>query len=276
MKTIIFTLLAITTFGLSAQETEEVSIDTTKFKIGTTEFIIINHGNGNSDTLLVDEDNENSNDEKGKKYDGDSFGHWSGLEFGMNTLLNSKGGSTFNSKFLEIDPLQSFNFALNMGQLEIPFGTTHVGLVTGFGLEHSRYGFKNNYQLASNSDSTWANIDSTRSFTKNQLRTWTFNVPVLLEFNTSKNHDKNLFINIGVIGGVNFATKTFQKYEVLGGERKDKFKGKYNINPFKLDATARIGYKGVGLFVNYDLLPLFQTNTTELAYPLTFGIRFGG
>lgn len=274
MKTIIFTLIALTTFSLSAQETNQEVEDTTRFKVGTTEFIIINHGGGNADTVLVEEDGYDNIDDVDDN-SSNSFGHWSGFELGLNTMLNSKGGTTFNDKILEIDPAQSFNFAFNFGEIKIPFGTPHVGLVSGFGLAHSRYGFKNNYVLNSNADSTWGMIDSTTSYSKNQFRTWNFNIPLMLEFNTSKESSKNVYFNFGVIGGVNFATKTFKKYEILGGEQKEKQKEKYNINPFTLDATARVGYKSVGLFVNYSVLPLFETNKTELAYPLTFGIRFG-
>lgn len=279
MKTIFLTLAAFLTLSLNAQtkvEGEEITQDTTKFKFGGTEFIIIKNSDGQTDTIRVDEGDQNNSkgeDNKKKKYD--SFGHWSGFEFGVNTMLNSSGGTSFSKDFLAIDPSQSWNFALNFGELDIPFKTPHVGLVTGLGFEHSRYGFKNDYLLNSKADSTWAVQDTSQVYLKNQLRTWSFNVPILLEFNTSKNEDNNVYFDLGVIGGVHFGTKTFRKYELNGGEQKDKFKGKYNINPFKVMATARVGYKNVGLFVNYNLLPLFSTGTTQTAYPLTFGIRLG-
>ena len=60
MKTIIFTLIAFTTFGLSAQETNEEAEDTTRFKVGSTEFLIINH-EGNTDTVLVDGEDDSKN-----------------------------------------------------------------------------------------------------------------------------------------------------------------------------------------------------------------------
>ncbi|MGV6860212.1 MAG: outer membrane beta-barrel protein [Putridiphycobacter sp.] len=274
MKTVILTLAAFLTFNVNAQtEKENVSQDTTKFKIGGTEFIVIRNEEGQSDTIRVDDSDFDDEDEKkSKKYK--SFGHWSGIEFGVNTMLNAKGGSTFNQKFLEIDPTQSWNFSLNFAEVEIPFKTPHVGLVTGLAFEHSRYGFKNNYILNTSPDSTWGVMDTVQNYQKNQLRTWSFNVPLLLEFNTSKKEHNNVFFNAGVIGGVHFGTKTFRKYEVLGNEQKDKAKGSYNLNPFKVMATARLGYKNFGLFVNYNLMPMF-TGNTEVAYPLTFGVRFG-
>jgi len=279
MKTILITFAALLTFNLSAQtevEGEKTSEDTTRFKFGGTEFIIIKKSDGESDTIRVEDGDENDSSwemKKDKKYD--SFGHWSGLEFGMNTMLNSAGGTSFNQKFLEIDPSQSWNFALNFAELDIPFKTPHVGLVSGLGFEHSRYGFKDSYILNSKTDSTWAVLDTTQAYLKNQLRTWSFNIPILLEFNTSKYKDNNVYFDLGLIGGVHFGTKTFRKYEINGGVQKDKFKGKYNVNPFKVMATARVGYKKVGLFVNYNLLPLFTPGSTQTAYPLTFGVRIG-
>tara|TARA_B100000809_G_scaffold243193_1_gene267976 strand:+ start:978 stop:1880 length:903 start_codon:yes stop_codon:yes gene_type:complete len=273
MKTIIFTLIAFTTFGLSAQETNTEAEDTTRFKVGTTEFIIINHGEGVSDTLLVEEDDSDSKNKKNSD-NGEDLTYWNGIDFGINTLVNMNQGTTFNNKFLEIDPAQSFNLSLNILEKRIRFGSDYVGLVTGLGFNFSRYGFKNDYTLTTSADSTWGVIDTLNNYTKNQLRTTYLNVPLLLHFNTSKREDKNFHMSLGVIGGVRLSSKTFKKYDVFGGEQKDKIKGRYNLNPFQLNATARLGYKDFGLFANYSLLPLFETGLTEQAFPLTAGLTF--
>jgi hypothetical protein len=275
MKTILLSITTFITLNVIAQ-TEKNVPDTTKFKIGTTEFIIIDHNDGQVDTIQVEGKKKDEKEGAGiirSSYE--SFGHWSGFEFGVNTLINSAGGSSFNHDFLEINPSQSWNFSWNFAQVEIPFKTAHVGLVSGLGLEHSRYGFQNNYQLKISPDSTWAVMDTTKTYFKNQLRTWSLNLPILLEFNTSKYDDNNFYLNAGVIGGVHFGTKTYKKYTSSNGESKDKIKGLYNVNPFKVLATARLGYKSVGIFVNYNMLSLFQPTKSELAYPLTFGIRIG-
>lgn len=278
MKTILITVLSLMAFNLSAQteeenthvevETELEPIDSTRFNVGETEFIIINHGDGKNDTLLVDEDDECNGCAE--------FGHWSGFEIGVNSILNSSGGLTFaTDKFLEIDPAESFNFAINFAQFELPFKTQHVGLVTGLGFEHSRYGFKSNYVINYDEISTFGLMDTVKNFSKNQLRAWYFHIPVLLQFNTSKYESNNVHIAIGAIGGVRMTSKTVQKYDIDGGEQKDVAKGKYNLNPFKVTATARVGYKSLGVFANYSLLSLFEDGVTETAFPLTFGISLG-
>ena len=281
MKIVIFTVLSLMAFNLSAQteeenkgveiEVSEEAVDTTRFNVGETEFIIINHGNDNSDTLLVGDGGEGDECNGGAE-----FGHWSGFEIGLNSMLNTAGGLKFNSdKFLEIDPSESFNFAINFAQFELPFKTQHVGLVTGLGFEHSRYGFKNNYVLDYDENSTLGIMDTIKNFSKNQLRAWYFHIPVLLQFNTSKYESNNIHLAVGVIGGVRMTSKTVQRYDGNGGDQKDVAKGKYNLNPFKVTATARLGYKSIGVFANYSMLSLFEEGKTEGAFPLTFGIRLG-
>jgi hypothetical protein len=279
MKTIILTFSILIGFGAIAQKTEnnEEPSDTTKFRVGTTEFIIINHAGGESDTLLVDDsDSSPNNNEDDDTEDSEDLTNWGGFQIGVNTLMNSKGGASFNNDFLEIDPAQSFNFSFNLMEKRIPFGTPHVGLVTGIGFTHSRYGFKNNNLLRANSDSTWAVQDSVISYNKNQLRSWYFNVPLMLQFNTSKKWKKNVYLSAGVIGGVRLGKgKLLRKYDLFGGQQKDKIKGSYNLNSFQLNATARVGYRNIGLFANYNLLPMFEADKSEQAFPLTAGITFG-
>jgi hypothetical protein len=275
MKTIILTFAILIGFGAMAQKTENIEepSDTTKFKVGGTEFIIINHGEGGSDTLLVDNKDDSDKNWEYEIGGEDDLTNWGGFNFGVNTLRNVKGSNTFNSEFLEIDPAQSFNFSFNLLEKRIPFGTPHVGLVTGIGFTHSRFGLKNNNLLRSNADSTWAVRDTTISYHKNQLRAWYFNVPLMLQFNTSKNSNKNICFSAGVIGGLRMGKgKLLQKYDLFGGQQKDKIKGSYNLNPFQLNATARLGYKNVGVFANYNLLPLFEADKSEQAFQFTAGL----
>ena len=265
MKNII-TLIAVSlSMQLFAQEKEQ---DTTRFNIAGLEFIIINHG---QDTILVnDEDDENPK----KKNHGsdDDLTYWSGFEFGPSILFNASGGNTINSPYLKMDPAQSFSYNFNFFEKRIRFGTDHVGLVSGMGLTFSRFGIKDNYQLMQSADSTWGVLDTLTSFNKNQLRATYLNVPLLLQFNTSKNEDKNFHLAAGVIGGVRVGSKLVQKFDVFGKESKNKSKGVYNLNSFQAIATVRMGYNDIGLFANYNLLPLFEKGKAEEVFPLTMGV----
>ena len=98
------------------------------------------------------------------------------------------------------------------------------------------------------------------------------NKTLLLQFNTSKNEDKNFHLAAGVIGGVRVGSKLVQKFDVFGKESKNKSKGVYNLNSFQAIATVRMGYNDIGLFANYNLLPLFEKGKAEEVFPLTIGV----
>lgn len=257
-----------------AQEAE----DTTRFKIGDSEVIIISPPESEIklDTTETSSDSEGENDfkDKLKEEHKNDLTYWGGLSFGVSSMLTSNFDNKFQNSYLNTDPSESFQFAYNFAEKRIPFGTDHIGLVSGLGFSHARYGFKNNYVLQSSADSTWAVQDTTINFTKNQLRTWYFNVPILLEINTSKQLDNNFNLSLGVIGGVRLGGKLYQKYEVDGRTYKNKTKHAYNLNPFQLNATVRMAYRRFGLYANYSLIPLFENNMIEEAYPLNFGVTF--
>ena len=264
MRNLILTLALLTGIGSIAQEK---SGDTTRFKFGNTEFIIID-----GDTTMVSDMEEPDQDDASN-----DLAYWSGFDVGVNVLMNSNFQNSFNSSHLDLDPGQSFAYHFNFAEKRIPIVKEYVGIVTGLGFTNSRFGFNDNrMRLGATSDSTFGYQDTTlvSGFNKNQLRANYFNIPVLLNFNTSKYADKNFHIALGVVGGVRIGSNVRYKYDVLGGERKDKEKGKYNLNPFQLIGTARIGYKDFGLFANYNLLPLFQEGKSEQAFPFTVGASF--
>lgn len=274
----IFTLLAL--IGLAqlghAQEENEGS-DTTRFKIGTMEFIIID-----SDTMAVNDEGDQDPDgniekPKNKRADKKDLTYWSGFDVGVNMLMNNQFQSSFSEDHLTTDPAQSFSYSFNFAEQRIRIAGDYFGIVTGLGFTNSRFGFTNDRMvLSSTSDTTIGVIDSTltNGFNRNQLRVSYFNVPVLLHFNTSKNPDKNFHVSMGIIGGVRIGSKMKYKYDILGGEAKDKTKAKFNLNPFHASLTARMGYKGFGVFANFDMLPLFTNQASRVAKPLTFGASF--
>lgn len=271
MKNNITLLIALLIGGFAMAQEES---DTTRFRIGKFEFIVV--GNDTMNVEKPERDEEGKKSELRYHQDGD-LTYWSGFEIGINVPVNNNFQSSFNAEHLQFDPSQSFVFNFNFFEKRIRIVKDYVGLVTGLGFTNSRYGFKNNQlRLASNQDSTFGVIDSSLvgGFTKNQLRVNTFNIPLLLQFNTSKNEDKNFHIAMGVIGGVRIGSNVKYKYEVKGGSAKEKEKGRYNLNAFQALGTVRMGYNDFGVFANYNLLSLFEKDKSEVAYPLSFGVSF--
>lgn len=268
---IIIAVLGCAITGMAQEKgTSGKGSDTTRFKIGTIEFIVIDN-----DTTVIDTDQlEDPDRDLHISIDPKELTYWSGFGVGVNMFMNYEFKPTVNSPHLQIDPANSFHYTLNLMEHRFRIADDYFGLVTGIGFSNSRFGFQDDrMRLASNADSTYGVIDTTlaNGFSKNQLRVSYFNIPLLLHFNTSKNKNKNLYLSLGVIGGVRIGSKMRYKYDVLGGETKDKTKGTFNLNPFHASLTARMGYRNLGLFANFDMLPLFKEGTSEVAKPLTFG-----
>lgn len=208
------------------------------------------------------------------KRSGGDFKYWEGFDIGVNGYLTGTNSLVVpsGSQFLELDYARSHSFSWNMGQYNLKIVKNYVQVVTGIGLEWNSYAFRNNWSLDMDSPmvtATETNID----YSKNKLKTTWVNVPVLLEFNTSKDEDKSFHIAVGVTGGYNiFRNRLKQEYTIDGTESKRKLKDDFNVNPFRYSATARIGYGDFSIFANYQINEFFKPNRGPALYPFSGGI----
>lgn len=204
------------------------------------------------------------------------FHYWQGIELNLNGLIGSNGSTSLpsNSDHMSINyGIKSMSWNLNLAEKNFHIYKNYINLVTGIGFGFNSYQFKNQIRL--NPDSSYTNyfLDSTITFDKNKLKTSYVQIPLMLEFNTSKNSDRSFHIAAGVIGGYKLGSKTFRTYEINGYEFEEKRKDDFNINPFKLDATARIGYGAFTMFATYSITELFENNKGPQLNPFTVGIR---
>lgn len=258
-------------------ETEEVIFeeegegepDTTRINIGNSEFLIVTKSEKKEEFDLGF--NEETGEEEPKKKKGEA--HWSGVDLGFTTLMNSNFENSFqNHPYWENDPARSQVWNLNLMEKRFDLGTPYVGFTTGLGFSFTSVAFRDNYVLTANADTVFASIDSVNTYSKNKLKASYLTVPLLLEFNTSTNTSKSFYLATGLVGGVRMTSKVKRQGEFDGKEFEQKNKGTYGLNSFKLDATARLGYGDWGAFASYSLLPLFDTGKTVEVYPLTFGL----
>jgi hypothetical protein len=258
------------------ETTEEVVIiegegepDTTRVTVGNREVIIITHDSGEEEEYDIefDEDGEE------KVCYNKSEAHWAGVDFGFTMLTDGSFGTSFDDHpFWKNDAARSHVWNLNLLEHKFNFGTPYVGLTTGLGFSFTSVAFKNNYVLNSSADTLFAEMDSVYTYTKNKLKASYLTVPLLLEFNTNANSDRSFYLATGVVGGVRLTSKVKRNGEFDGKEFEDRTKGTYNLNSFKLDAVARLGYGSWGVFANYSLLPLFEDGKTSTVHPFTFGL----
>lgn len=215
---------------------------------------------------------------------------WAGVDFGVNGLLNSSGSMTLKdpagtapkdrTDFMDVDLRHSWMLRINPLEFNIRTKNQRIGILTGLGFEWNSYELSNNVRLIQNGGNyvdssgsltnayTWGLVDSSRSYSKNRLKTFTLNVPLLVDINLGKN--KDLYLVAGGIFGLNMNSK--MKYK--SGDGKEKVKHDFNINPLRMSLYAKVGYQGVGFFASYGLNGLFAEDKGPQVTPFSLGISF--
>ncbi len=107
--------------------------------------------------------------------------------------------------------------------------------------------------------------------------------PLHFEFGPSKRIDTDsqtwfstankLKIGVGGYAGFNIGERQKLKYEENGDNVKRKLKGDYNTNDVIYGLSAYLGWGDTGLYVKYDLNPIFQDPNVELNN-VSVGLRF--
>ncbi len=230
---------------------------------------------GKKKLVIIDKESDSDDDEKTENVDDDDFHHWGGFAMGVNGWL-SNGNTSLpkNQNYMALDYGKSLNFQLNF-EKDIHLYKNYINLVTGLGFEWSQYQFDNKTRLNPDTNYTFGVIDTTNTFSykKNRLKTTYVNVPLLVEFNTSKNANKAFHIAMGVIGGYKLGSRTRQVLEQNGNTIRFIRKDDYNINPFRLSAHASIGYKNFTVFGTYVLNELFVNGKGPQLHPFTIGLK---
>jgi len=269
MKNLLLTIILLSPFTLLAQmDSTEVKSDTTRIQLGTTTILITD---GDAD-CYTDDEQETIRDRTQR------LTHWIGLDLGVNGF---SFGQEFDVdpgdfEFLEVDLARSRSIGLNIAQEKLRIFGDHVGIFTGFGVEYNNYTLKNDYTLQSNPDTTFAIMDTTINLSKNKLRTAWVNVPLMLEFNTSVDTDKNFHLAAGLIGGWRLGTKYKQKFKKDGNRERLRVNRSFNMRNYKVDAAVRLGYRNFTLFATYAANALFEKDKTAEIYPFSMGLQLVG
>ena len=233
------------------------------------------------------------------------FTYWSGVDVGFNALLGPDNSGDFPREFdfLQLDQARSRFVSINFMEQKIEFGSHHVGLLTGLGWEFTNYRFKENSIMNFEGDTITATAVDTPQFIKSKLRQSGFRVPLMLEFNTKRakmptaeeviaaaadtvggkkprtfkfTNKKNFHLAAGVVGTWYYDSMYKQKYRMDGSIQKDIDKGEHQVLPYRLAASARIGYGSLNLFAEYALTPLFKDNITPELTPFNVGLTIIG
>jgi hypothetical protein len=254
--------------NIDSLDVTEIAHDSTNakhYKLSGGKFEFIIH-NGKPDTLTKKRGHGNTH-------------NWSGIELAENGYLTPGNNISLpaNADYMSLNyGIRNLSWNLNLYEKDFRFAHDHLQIVTGLGFSFNYFNLKNKSTL--NSDSSYTGNtnslnNSAVSIIKNKLRESFLTMPLMLELNTSKRKSQNFHIAAGVIGGLKIGSSTKQVFTENNKTYTDAKSGDYNLFPFKLDATVRVGYGNFTMFASYSLTPLFQTGKGPELYPFNVGIR---
>lgn len=249
----------------------EVTVDDKKIVVVTDDSVRVKFGDN---TLEINDDGDIKlkKDRKKSKFNG----HWDGFEIGVNGYLTPDFDFNYPDEYSLLDQKyqKSINVNLNFFEQNINLIRNHVGLVTGLGLSWNNYRFEDNVRLTETDNKLALYKDQVEgvSYEKSKLVNTYLTLPLMLEAQTNRHAKVNSFhLSAGVVGGWRIGTHTKYVYDD-GSRQKDKDRSDFYMNPFKLDAIAKIGWGVVNLYATYALTPMFQKNKGPELYPFSVGI----
>ena len=183
-------------------------------------------------------------------------------------ILNAAAGPvTENSMKLNTSKSSNVNLWFFIQKLNV---SKHIlNLKYGFGLE--MYNFRYNKNISYRKDPNPFVFNDTVSFSKNKLYVGYLTVPLMVNINATPNKKNGFSISAGVSAGYLVGSRNKQVSDARG---KVKYKGDFDLQPFRLAAVAEIGLGPVRLFGSYSLNKLHNDATRLELYPHAVGIRF--
>jgi len=249
----------------------EVRLNNNRIVIVTDDSVKVKLGNN---TLEVDDEGDVKikRDKKKDKFNG----HWKGLELGVNGYLTPNNDLEYGSEYSLLDQKyqKSINVNLNFYEQNFSLVKNHLGLVTGLGLSWNNYRYDNDVRLTKENDKLVLFRDNTEGTTyeKSKLVNTYLTLPLMLEVQSNRYSKVNSFhLTGGLVGGWRIGTHAKYVYDD-GSRQKDKDRDDFYMNPFKLDAIAKIGWGVINLYATYSLTPMFQKNKGPELYPFSVGI----
>jgi hypothetical protein len=203
--------------------------------------------------------------------------HWSGFYIGVSGYLTPSGriDPPVHDNFMSLNLIKSTNIQLNLFEENLKL-SKYAGFVTGLGIDWRNYRFDNsNVVLQNNPNYFDGTLMNDNNYKKSKLLVTYLTVPLLLELQTNRFTNRNSFhIAGGISSGLRIGSHSKVKYENQNGStEKDKDRSDFNLNPFKLDATALIGWGSINLYGNYALIDMFKTDRGPELRPFSVGLR---
>lgn len=252
--------------------------------------------------IVVDEDGEiRTRHHKWPKFNG----HWAGFDIGFNGYITPYFNMDFEKQYeyLDLRMEKSIATSLNFFEQNIPLAKNQKwGIITGLGLGFNDYRFMRPTRLSMDSSSLKGYLYEDISIRKSKLSAIYLSLPVLFEFQTAPAYHKNGFhINLGVLISARLSSHTKVYYNELNtdfsleeyipdpvnpdqgnyevvftgvspNDPKEHHYGDWFLQPFKFEATARIGWNFLNFWTNFSMNTMFRKDRGPELYPWSAGI----
>jgi len=195
------------------------------------------------------------------------FSNWNDQTNYANTgdfLVNKPGSPDFSKSDFKLRTGKSLNVNIWFFMQRLSLVKRYVNLKYGLGIELNNYRFKSPVSFRENgtvpyiggqTNSPFIFRDSI-SFSKNKLAADYLTVPLMLNFATNRaSSSKGLSLSAGISAGYLYSQRNKQKSDARG---KEKNKGEYDLEKFKLSYIAELGLGPVKLYGSYSPKSIFE------------------
>ena len=195
-----------------------------------------------------------------------------------NYLANRPGQPALGANDFKLRGGKSINVNFWFFMQRLNLAKHYVDLQYGLGLDLNNYRFKNNISFKENGTNPYPpyNVNTgsfvlrdSIAFSKNKLAADYVTVPLMLHFTTNPNSSRALSLTAGVSAGYLYSQRNKQKSSERG---KDKNRGDYDMEKFKLSYVAELGLGPVKLYGSYSPKSIFD-NSLDFK-PYAIGLRF--
>ncbi len=242
--------------------------DTTRFKLGDTQFLIIGKKEQSDDDNNYDDDEDSDLEKEGKINRSPSAKDKKrksvkvdlmDLDLGWNFLIND-GAPESKFEDLRLKNFRSWSFTFNFLPTEIYLGTKKAMVMTAFGWRTSQHEFKNKVEFIPNQHLQY-NLGDT-AIVKTELISHYLQLPVMLYFQTKKLPTiGRLGIGFGGYAGILVHQESEVKYQNF--KRTIETEEDFGFNPYRYGISGRMDIGYISLFANYDLNNNWKDNNIK-------------
>lgn len=229
-------------------------------------------------------------------------GHWGGVGLGINGFVNNDFRYELPKEyeFMDLYWQRSVNVDLNLYEQNINLSPSHnIGLITGIGFSIYNYFFTKSFTVMTDSNFFSGTYNKGINVKKSKMVTNYIMVPVLFEIQDRNPNPLTKYrwhVNVGAIFGVrvhshqktyfNETNKQFSLEHPVTGDvvatatspydNISKVHNNFYLQPFKVDASLRVGWGWLNLYTNYSITQMFQKGKGPELHPFTVGIMVTG